>query len=127
MREVILLAVLHDELSRLRAVTDPHGGDLVFGTTRGRPQRPVWRVLPDAEGRSRPLVTDGVMAVSTYNAQRPPDGMRVGTVDECQGQEAAVTVFPIAALSCSATWSFVQPQGPCKRWGGCETSSTPST
>lgn len=59
----------------------------------------------DAEGRGRPLVAEDVMVVSPYNAQvrclreHLPDGVRVGTVDKFQGQEAAITFFSMATSS----------------------------
>ena len=38
MRDVALLPLLRDELATLKAVRDPESSELVFGTTRGRPQ-----------------------------------------------------------------------------------------
>ncbi len=58
-----------------------------------------------ADGHGRPLVAEDVMVVSPYNAQvrclreHLPDGVRVGTVDKFQGQEAAVTFFSMATSS----------------------------
>jgi uncharacterized protein len=72
----------------------------------------------------RGLRTDGIsgaigpkkiMVVAPYNAQasclreRPSDGVRVGTVDKFQGQEAAVCLFSMTTLGgeeCLGTWSF---------------------
>jgi len=50
----------------------------------------------------RPLRSDDIMVVTPYNAQvrclveRLPDGVRVGTVDKFQGQEAAIVFFSMA-------------------------------
>lgn len=55
----------------------------------------------DAEGVVRPLTAEEVLVVAPYNAhvallkKRLP-GMRVGTVDKFQGQEAAVVVYSMA-------------------------------
>jgi uncharacterized protein len=56
----------------------------------------------DRDGDTRPLVPDDLMVVSPYNSQvrlvrqRLPDGVRVGTVDAFQGQEAPVVIFSMA-------------------------------
>ena len=51
----------------------------------------------DRQGRSRPLVTDDIIVVAPYNAQVQAlsdglPGIRVGTVDRFQGQEAPVAL-----------------------------------
>jgi predicted RecB family nuclease len=66
------------------------------------------------EGTTRPLTDRDVIVVSPYNAQRqlilaklrdagidvdPGSGVRVGTVDKFQGQEAAVVFYSMAASS----------------------------
>jgi uncharacterized protein len=57
------------------------------------------------DGASGPLKPDEIMVVAPYNAQvrclreRLPDGVRVGTVDKFQGQEAAVCFFSMATSS----------------------------
>ncbi len=63
----------------------------------------------DADGgdadRLDPLRPEDIMAVSPYNAQvrclreHLPDGVRIGTVDRFQGQEAAVCFFSMATSS----------------------------
>ncbi len=59
----------------------------------------------DARGTTRPLRLDDFMVVSPYNAQvrllreTLPDGVRVGTVDKFQGQEAPVVFFSMATSS----------------------------
>ena len=59
----------------------------------------------DADGESRRLVPEDVMVVAPYNAQvrclrdALPEGVRVGTVDKFQGQEAVVTFFSMATSS----------------------------
>jgi superfamily I DNA and/or RNA helicase len=58
-----------------------------------------------ADGREGPLRAEDVMVVAPYNAQvrclreHLPDGVRVGTVDRFQGQEAAVAFFSMATSS----------------------------
>ncbi|MGH2801764.1 MAG: TM0106 family RecB-like putative nuclease [Thermoleophilaceae bacterium] len=58
-----------------------------------------------ADGDIRPLRPDDIMVVAPYNAQvrclreHLPDGVRVGTVDKFQGQEAAVAFFSMATSS----------------------------
>jgi len=58
-----------------------------------------------AEGEVRSLVAEDIMVVAPYNAQvrclgeHLPDGVRVGTVDKFQGQEAAVAFFSMATSS----------------------------
>ncbi len=62
--------------------------------------------VTDDEGRVRPLVAADVLVVAPYNlarraiAARVPAGVRVGTVDKFQGQEAPVVLF---ALTCSSS------------------------
>jgi uncharacterized protein len=59
----------------------------------------------DAQGRTHPLAAEDVMVVAPYNAQvrclrdALPDGVRVGTVDKFQGQEAPVAFFSMATSS----------------------------
>jgi uncharacterized protein len=61
--------------------------------------------MTDENGMTRALTADDVMVVAPYNAQvrllrkRIPDGVRVGTVDAFQGQEAPVVVFSMATSS----------------------------
>jgi predicted RecB family nuclease len=58
-----------------------------------------------AEGVTRPLKAPDIMVVAPYNAQvrclraQLPEGVRVGTVDKFQGQEAAVAFFSMATSS----------------------------
>jgi uncharacterized protein len=57
------------------------------------------------DGTSGPLMPEEIMVVAPYNAQvrclreALPDGVRVGTVDKFQGQEAAVCFFSMATSS----------------------------
>lgn len=59
----------------------------------------------DVAGRTRPLQEDDFMVVAPYNAQvrclrdAVPAGVRVGTVDKFQGQEAIVVFFSMATSS----------------------------
>jgi uncharacterized protein len=61
--------------------------------------------VTDDEGRTRPLTAADVLVVAPYNlarraiAARVPAGVRVGTVDRFQGQEAPVVFF---AMTCSS-------------------------
>jgi uncharacterized protein len=62
-------------------------------------------MVTECDGTSRPLQTDDVMVVTPYNAQvrcltdRLPDGVRIGTVDKFQGQEAHIVFFSMATSS----------------------------
>ena len=57
------------------------------------------------DGSNGPLTPEKIMVVAPYNAQvgclreHLPDGVRVGTVDKFQGQEAAVCFFSMATSS----------------------------
>ena len=59
----------------------------------------------DKDGKSRPLVPNDLMVVTPYNAQvrrlraSLPQGVRIGTVDKFQGQEAPVVFFSMATSS----------------------------
>ena len=61
--------------------------------------------MTDDEGRTRPLVAGDVMVVAPYNLAvnriraAVPAGVRVGTVDMFQGQEAPIVFF---AMTCSS-------------------------
>ena len=59
----------------------------------------------DEKRRTRPLTVDDVLVVTPYNAQvralraAVPEGVRVGTVDKFQGQEAPVVIVSLASSS----------------------------
>ena len=59
----------------------------------------------EQDGKSRPLGLGDFMVVTPYNAQVRrlraglPDGVRIGTVDKFQGQEAPVVFFSMATSS----------------------------
>jgi predicted RecB family nuclease len=61
--------------------------------------------VTEADGAQRPVAMDDIMVVTPYNAQvrrlaeRLPDGMRIGTVDKFQGQQAHVVFFSMATSS----------------------------
>jgi uncharacterized protein len=61
--------------------------------------------VTDDEGTTRALVADDILVVAPYNLavrcirDRVPTGVRVGTVDRFQGQEAPVVFY---AMTCSA-------------------------
>ena len=62
-------------------------------------------IFTDADGATRPLRDDDFMVVAPYNAQvlrlraGLPTGVRVGTVDKFQGQEAPIVFFSMATSS----------------------------
>jgi predicted RecB family nuclease len=59
----------------------------------------------DFDGDQHPLAADDILVLTPYNAQvrclkeHLPDGVRVGTVDKFQGQEAQVAFFSMATSS----------------------------
>jgi predicted RecB family nuclease len=61
--------------------------------------------VTDDEGSTRDLMPDDILVVAPYNLavrcirDRVPDGVRVGTVDRFQGQQAPVVFY---AMTCSA-------------------------
>jgi uncharacterized protein len=61
--------------------------------------------VTESDGVERRLELADVMVVSPYNAQvrclvdRLPDGVRIGTVDKFQGQEAHIVFFSMATSS----------------------------
>jgi uncharacterized protein len=94
----------------IREIAVPHAGNSSrsadeataicgeIGRLLGRPYR-------DMSGRQRPLTAADCMVVTPYNAQvrlleqTLPAGVRVGTVDRFQGQEAPVVFFSMATSS----------------------------
>lgn len=62
-------------------------------------------LFTDDKGVARPLTPEDVLVVAPYNAQvralkaRVPAGVRVGTVDKFQGQEAPVVIVSFASSS----------------------------
>ena len=62
---------------------------------------PTW---VDARGDERPLAPDDVLLITPYNAQVAAltaalPGLRIGTVDKFQGQEAPVSIYSMATSS----------------------------
>ena len=59
----------------------------------------------DQNGRKKPLTLRDILVVAPYNAhvasilERLPEGVRVGTVDRFQGQEAPVVIFSMGTSS----------------------------
>ena len=57
------------------------------------------------EGRRAPLTLDDILVITPYNAQVRDDrradlpGVRVGTVDKFQGQEAPISIYSMASSS----------------------------
>jgi uncharacterized protein len=67
----------------------------------GRRPSPRWT---DDKGNARPLGLDDVLVITPYNAQvrsiaETIEGVRVGTVDKFQGQEAPISVYSMATSS----------------------------
>ena len=61
-------------------------------------------VWTDADGREHPLTRGDVVIISPYNAQMRAlrealPGVRVGTVDKFQGQEAPISIYSMATSS----------------------------
>lgn len=61
--------------------------------------------VTDDDGNTKPLTPEGILVVAPYNLavhcirERVPEGVRVGTVDRFQGQQAPVVFY---AMTCSA-------------------------
>jgi predicted RecB family nuclease len=78
-----------EEVARIRA--------LIAGMLR--------RSFTDADGTTRPLREEDFMVVAPYNAQVHrlraglPGGVRIGTVDKFQGQQAPIVFFSMATSS----------------------------
>jgi uncharacterized protein len=74
-------------------------------TIRCEIERLLGRPFRDMAGGERPLEARDCMVVTPYNLQRRllgmilPDGVRIGTVDNFQGQEAPVVFFSMATSS----------------------------
>ena len=72
---------------------------------RSEIERLLGRPFRDMNGRERPLEERDCMVVTPYNLQRRllrlvlPDGVRIGTVDNFQGQEAPVVFYSMATSS----------------------------
>ena len=78
------------------------GGGRGRGGDRARCSAPDYT---DETGATRPLGVEDVLVVTPYNAQvrtlrqAVPEGVRVGTVDKFQGQEAPVVIVSLASSS----------------------------
>jgi uncharacterized protein len=65
----------------------------------------VGRPFTDRHGVTRAMSLDDILVVAPYNAhvarlaEALPEGARVGTVDKCQGQEAAVVLYSMTTSS----------------------------
>lgn len=64
--------------------------------------------LTDADGPDRPLTAEGILVVTPYNLQVRKltgwlPGVRVGTVDKFQGQQAPVVIYSMCASSGDAS------------------------
>jgi uncharacterized protein len=117
----------HEDCSRQRLIVDgsthpalkPHGISIVEMAHEGRSQSSeeeaiIARELIDAligtefidrDGKSGTIGTKNILVVAPYNAQvnalraRLPGGVRVGTVDRFQGQEAPVCLVSMTTSS----------------------------
>jgi len=92
----------------LRYVPVPHSGNTTSSVEEAEAvarliERVLGRRWTDADGKSSALGASDVLVVTPYNAQVAeirkcvPEGVRVGTVDKFQGQEAPVTIYSMAS------------------------------
>ncbi len=94
---LVLLTVEHEG----RSQSSREEADAVAAAIRALLGTP----FTDADGARRPLGVADVLVVAPYNAQvrrlrlRVPEGVRVGTVDRFQGQEAPVVLVSLASSS----------------------------
>ena len=75
---------------------------------RGTIEKLLGGAWTDRDGRSRPIGKSDIVVVAPYNAQVNAlsdtlSGIRVGTVDKFQGQEAPVVLVSMTASSCEET------------------------
>jgi uncharacterized protein len=88
-----------DHTGNTRASTEE--ADVIAAAITGLAEATV----TESDGIERPLDPADVMVVTPYNAQvrclvdRLPEGVRIGTVDKFQGQEAHVVFFSMATSS----------------------------
>ena len=96
--------------SGLRFISLEHEGCSQKSEPEAERVRQLYRSLlgqrwTDREGQVRPIGIDDILVVSPYNMQvnllraRLSEGARVGTVDQFQGQEAAVVLVSMATSS----------------------------
>lgn len=94
----------------IRSLLVPHHGNRTTSPEEVLAVRELVRSLlgrawTDRRGATRPLEVEDVLVVAPYNAHVArlrtalPDGLRVGTVDKFQGQQAPVVVFSMASSS----------------------------
>ena len=74
---------------------------IAFKVRRLLAQGPTWT---DAQGTRRPLAQDDILILTPYNAQVAAltaslPGLRIGTVDKFQGQEAPISIYSMATSS----------------------------
>ncbi|MGO9320521.1 MAG: DEAD/DEAH box helicase [Solirubrobacteraceae bacterium] len=92
------LAVAHER----RSQSSPEEADAIAGACR---DLLAGATVTDAAATTRPLRPEDILVVAPYNMavrcirERVPAGVRVGTVDRFQGQQAPVVFY---AMSCSA-------------------------
>jgi predicted RecB family nuclease len=95
-------------------VPTPHEGNAQIAPTEVAAINDAVRALvqgewTDKDGATRPLLHSDIIVVAPYNAQvnalrdALPDGVRVGTVDKFQGQEAPVCLVSMTASSAEET------------------------
>ncbi|MHB1865445.1 MAG: TM0106 family RecB-like putative nuclease [Candidatus Saccharimonadales bacterium] len=79
----------------------PEEADAITGAIAGLASA----TITESDGTQRPLAMNDIMVVTPYNAQvrcladRLPGGVRIGTVDKFQGQEAHIVFFSMATSS----------------------------
>ncbi len=94
----------------LRWVPVPHEGNVADSPQEARVVAGLVADLlrghwSDVDGRRHPMTEQDVLVVAPYNAHVSvlrsvlPQGVRVGTVDKFQGQQAAVVVYSLASSS----------------------------
>ena len=94
--------VFRPESARRQRAVLARGGRCGRRVDRARSSAPHTRTR---RARTRPLTVDDVLVVTPYNAQvralraAVPEGVRVGTVDKFQGQEAPVVIVSLASSS----------------------------
>jgi predicted RecB family nuclease len=97
-------------LAGIRRCPVPHDGDRVSSEAEATAVRAIVDSLlgcavVDADGSTHELTVRDIVVVAPYNAhvaclvRAVPAGVKVGTVDKFQGQEAAVSIFSMATSS----------------------------
>ncbi|MBU4357006.1 MAG: DNA2/NAM7 family helicase, partial [Proteobacteria bacterium] len=94
----------------LRYLSSEHEGNRTSSTEEAKLIKTevaalLGREWTDHTGHKRPLIYEDILVVAPYNAQVAriaaflPRGVRVGTVDKFQGQEAPISIYSMATSS----------------------------